>query len=110
MKEYDITFYTETGETIRRYRLINIASFRARSLMKQFYNLDGATVALNADFLSQMNDKEDVLNELMGKILIGDHAGVCWFDAEAQSIDEVLRDFFTSYAERIRQSLPKQDG
>lgn len=107
MKEYTITFYGNEDQVTRTFRLINVATFRARSLMKQFYKIEDGNVNLNSDFLSLINDTEDVLNELMVKILVGDHSGISWFDADADAVDTVMKDFFSLFAERIAQSAQK---
>jgi hypothetical protein len=105
MQEYIVKFYNDDETVVeRKYRLINSSTMKARSILFKFYSIKDSDISIDNTVLKQMTTEEKSLNELMSQILVGDHKDVNWMEADSTQIDEVLKDFFMSFMQKMSTS------
>lgn len=105
MKEYTVKFVS-ADDTVneRKYRLINVSTMKARSIVMKFFKVSGTEVEFDSNALASLTATESSFNDLMSNILVGDHKNVNWFEADSTQCDEIIKDFFTSFGERTKLS------
>lgn len=102
--EYTVRFIADDGsETTKIYKLIPSSTMKARSILSQFFRQkEDGQAEVNMTKLADIISQSDTFAKLMSTITVGDQS-VDWFTADSTVCDQMISDFFTSFAPKTSE-------